>query len=252
MCTLFLAVRPVPGIALAASGNRNEFLERPASPPRVTPGSPGAPSFWAPRDDRAGGTWLGVNDRGLFVTLTNRRHATREAARLSRGALVLEALSAPSAEALQARMETSAGERFNGFHLVFADRAAAFVSIGDGARVETRPLAPGLHVITERSFDGGEGLREDVLRKAFEAVFARGAPTVEQLREPLQAHGPPDEPLESACVHAETFGYGTRSSFQLLVPDPGEVRALWSDGQPCRTAPRDVSGELRALFASAR
>ena len=94
MCTLAIALRPSPGTVLAATGNRNEFLARPASPPRVWPDVEGV---LMPRDDQAGGTWLGLTARGLFVCITNRRGATPERSRRSRGLLVLDILRARDA-----------------------------------------------------------------------------------------------------------------------------------------------------------
>ena len=68
----------------------------------------------------------------------------------------------------------------------------------------------------------------------------------------MQAHAAGEAPLESACVHAELFGYGTRSSLQLLVPLAGPVRALWSEGKTCTAPARDVSALVGPLFEAAR
>jgi uncharacterized protein with NRDE domain len=253
MCTVLLAHRPAPGLLLAASTNRNEFLARPAEPLAPWPRAPGGqgPRIVAPRDGKASGTWQGINDRGLFVCLTNRRHAQLDAGRVSRGQLVAEALALPDARSVHEYLGTLVPNRHNGFHLLAADLRQAFLCIGDGERLERRALEPGLHLITERSFGAGEGRREEEARAAFAALFAAGLPTVEQLRTPMQAHAGNDEPLESACVHAELFGYGTRSSLQLSVPAAGPVRALWSEGKTCTAPAVDVSGLLAPLFAAA-
>src|SRR5207302_7346487 len=94
MCTLAFALRPGPGIVLAASGNRNEFLARPARPPVVESGP--VPAL-LPRDLKSGGSWLGLNAHGLFVCLTNRRGAILDPDRASRGELVVEALRGTAA-----------------------------------------------------------------------------------------------------------------------------------------------------------
>jgi len=64
----------------------------------------------------------------------------------------------------------------------------------------------------------------------------------------MTAHAP--EPLESACVHADAVGYGTRSSLQLLVR-PSGARALWTDGHPCVNPARDISEMAKGLLAAA-
>src|SRR5712692_8012823 len=69
VCTLICAFRVFPRWPLIVAANRDEHLNRPASPPRLWPGDL---SFVAPRDEAAGGTWLGLNSAGLFVGVTNR------------------------------------------------------------------------------------------------------------------------------------------------------------------------------------
>src|SRR5689334_15144839 len=95
MCTLLVAAHVFEGHPIVVVANRDEQLDRPSSPPSIWPGG-----FLAPRDDRAGGTWLGVNRAGVFVGITNRAFAPQDPARKSRGAIVTEALSLRSARAI--------------------------------------------------------------------------------------------------------------------------------------------------------
>jgi uncharacterized protein with NRDE domain len=234
MCTLVLLRRP--HALLAVSGNRNELLARPASGPRVENG------VLAPHDELAHGSWLGLNRHGLFVCVTNRRGAMVDPSRKSRGLLVLEALQARSARGLHEALAELHGDRHNGFHLVYADLSDAFVTWGDGFAVHQLPLEPDqVQVITERSFGAGEGARE----RSVAAAFAGLEPDLQAWREPMTVHA--KEPLESACVHADAVGYGTRSSLQMLIR-PGGASALWTDGHPCVNAPRDISALAAALF----
>jgi uncharacterized protein with NRDE domain len=235
MCTLAFALRPAPGVVFAASGNRNEFLARPAVGPRVWPGG-----VLAPRDEQAGGTWLGLNAHGLFACLTNRRGANPDTSRRSRGLLVDEALRARTAAELRERIAKVPGDRHNGFHLLWADGREAHVAICDGERLEIRALAPGeLHLVTERSYGAGEGVREAEVMRDCAPLFAAPTLTAASLRPPMQRHGP--APLESACVHADVLGYGTRSSLQLVLRESGACELLWTDGHPCTEPARDLS-----------
>ena len=70
MCTLIVLHRCFADAELLVAANRDEYLDRPAELPalRVWNGR----TVLAPRDARAGGTWLGMNDAGLFAALTNR------------------------------------------------------------------------------------------------------------------------------------------------------------------------------------
>ena len=234
---------------LAVSANRNEFLARPSQPWSLWPEEEGAPRIAAPRDLQGGGTWQGVNQRGLFACITNRRGAQLSSARRSRGELVARALGCATLDEARRRCAEVEGSSYNGFHLLVSDRHQAFVALGDGARVELRELPRGLHVITERSFGAGEGERELKVRAEFVSLFSRGVRSLESLRAPMQRHSGEEAPLEAACVHAEAFGYGTRSSFQLLLTDHAAPRALFSEGHPCVTEPVDISALLAPLFA---
>ena len=75
MCTLILLDRVVPGVPVVVAANRDEFYARPAAPPALfRSDEAGRASFVAPQDLEAGGTWMGVNEHGLFAGLTNRRN----------------------------------------------------------------------------------------------------------------------------------------------------------------------------------
>src|SRR5258708_32291008 len=101
MCTLLLALQATARMPLAASGNRNEFLARPASGPRLYPAAePGTPTVVMPRDEKALGTWLAFNDRGAFVWLTNRR-GPWDPARAARAQLAGRAMTRPGRAALR-------------------------------------------------------------------------------------------------------------------------------------------------------
>jgi hypothetical protein len=128
MCSVVLAAHVVAGYPLVVVANRDEQLDRASSPPLAWSGDGGvvgggtieSAPFVAPRDDVAGGTWLGVNRAGVFVGITNRYLGPQDATRASRGRLVADALALGSARAsrprgrdsrLRARSSTSSGSR---------------------------------------------------------------------------------------------------------------------------------------------
>jgi len=203
-----------------------------------------------PRDDQAGGTWLGLTARGLFVCITNRRGATPERSRRSRGLLVLDILRARDAADVRELISATPPTRYNGFHLVFADAREMGVAVCDGERVEVRALAPGEpHLITERSYGAGEGVREVEVLREVTPLLLRPDVTAAMLRPPMQRHGP--TPLEGACVHAQEFGYGTRSSIQLVLRD-SSCDLLWTQGSPCTEPATDLSRAASALLGFER
>ena len=178
--------------------------------------------------------------------MTNRFGVTKDGARDSRGTLVTEALGAPSAAALHATLASLSPARFNAFHLFYADAAGAFVTWSNGTELFQQALAPGLHVITERSLGGDDRARTELVRARFPSE-----PSPEHLGA-LMAQHRPDDPLGSTCVHAPAFNYGTRSSLLLLhAPTIEASRWFWAEGAPCTHPYREQPELLRALAGGA-
>ncbi len=243
MCTLAVAWRRYRGLPLVVAANRDERLDRPAVGPFAWAGE----RFVAPRDEVAGGTWLGVTSTGLFVGVTNRFGVPRDDARLSRGQLVVEALRQPDAKTLHRFMAGVSPLAYNAFHLLYADAEAAFVTYSDGERLHQRALEHGVHVVTERSLGGDDRERTERVQLAW-ASFGDEPPPPESLMTLLRQHGE-GEPLGGVCVHVPAFGYGTRSSAVIALPDrSSDARFFWAEGPPCRAPYEDRSGLLRALL----
>ena len=80
------------GAPLVVAANRDEYLDRPAEGPALRQLASGR--VLASRDARAGGTWLGLSETGLFAALTNRPCPEPDPQRRSRGLLVHDALAA--------------------------------------------------------------------------------------------------------------------------------------------------------------
>ncbi len=238
MCTVVLNVEGEGRCWVAA--NRDEALVRPSTPPRRWTGEP----FVAPRDEVGKGTWLGLTTTGLFVGVTNRFGADKDETRESRGQLVVEALRAPSAVALHAKLKQLKPARFNAFHLIYSDGEGCFVTWSDGKELQQEQLGLGLHLVTERSYGavpmlrtGGAFHREPervrFIRARLEELGPK--PPAEALQKLLGTHRP-EAPLDSPCVHLPDFGYGTRSSlvlFKAARVEDSEWR--WADGPPDRT-----------------
>lgn len=231
MCTLVVAARLVPGYSLAVVANRDELLARPSRAPFAWPAEPGRARFVAPRDEVAGGTWLGWNEHGVFVAITNRFLGPRDPDRVSRGRLVVDALGEPSAAAIHARMARIDPRAYNGFHLVYADRADVLATIGDGATLAQLSLGDGLSIVTERSFSAVPAARSARIRDA----WARRPPDAARLGALLTEHDA--DPAAATCLHLEDRGYGTRSSMVLLVPVTNRAppTMTWAEGPPCRS-----------------
>ncbi|CAN5925540.1 NRDE family protein [soil metagenome] len=247
MCTLVLAAQIFDGHPLVVVANRDERLDRASSPPFVWP-----EGFLAPRDDVAGGTWLGVNRAGVFVGITNRYLGPQDPTRTSRGAIVKDALALGSARAIHDAMARVPPGRHNGFHLVVADAHDVLATASDGASLVQLVLGRGLHTVTERSFGAGDDTRRRArIDDAWQRLVgppAQGAARpldLERLSQLLTDHDEGD-PLGATCIHLQGIPYGTRSGAAIAIASKRgsgvASRMLWAEGPPCTTRFAPVSG----------
>jgi uncharacterized protein with NRDE domain len=243
MCTLIALHRCTPAAPLVIAANRDEYLERPSEGPALRAG--GAHPVAAPRDLRAGGTWLGVNAEGLLAAVTNRPVSRRDDRCGSRGQVVLEALEARSAREVAESLSGLGRDRFNPFNLLVADGQEAFTVVYEG-RAELEELSPGAHVIGNADPDDRAVPKiARLLDEAQEACELEGSALWSALATTLRGHAGEPAPLAHTCIHAG--GYGTRSS-TLLQLGPGAEPVWWyADGPPCRTPYEDFSFLLHQL-----
>ncbi|MFB6121065.1 MAG: NRDE family protein [Halobacteriaceae archaeon] len=242
MCTLILAWQVFPEAPVCVAANRDEADDRPSSPPGEYATDP---RVVAPRDEVAGGTWLGYNDHGVLAAVTNRWTDTDLPAERSRGRLVADALGAESAEDAARVVEDAVSDAdYAGFNLVLADDTAALYCEWDG-RLRVRNWRPGVHVVVNVGADGDFAIPER--RREFgeqQAADARRARTALRPEPDESGDAWRDRAAEilrdhdyAFCVHGD--GYGTQSSSLLsLGPDGADWR--YADGPPCETAYESV------------
>ena len=236
MCLLILHHRLIPGYPTVVGANRDEARDRPSEPARVWP-----EGFLAPRDARAGGTWLGLARSGLVVGITNRSRERADPSRPSRGQLVTAALAAGSARAAVVRVERLAFVApQNPFNLLIADRQDAFVIVGGEDGVQSRALAPGTHVLTNEHELGELDLGPIPHPTAIEPALAA-------LAELCRGHGPNGG--YAVCKHGER--YGTVSSALIAAGDGEPHRYLALEGLPCQGEYREPAGIAAFLTAPA-
>ncbi|HKA15618.1 MAG TPA: NRDE family protein [Myxococcota bacterium] len=256
MCTLIAFHRCFADAPLVVAANRDEFLERPTEGPALREASISssrrtgrsgrggasarATRVVAPRDLRAGGSWLGVNASGLFAAITNRRCDSPDPSRRSRGWLVMEALAEPSAERAAERFARLPGDAYNPFNLFVADRESAHV-VTYSDRPQRRDLTAGPHVVGNVHPD--EPSRKLDWLRGRVADLARGEVPGEEALAGLCRTHVADAPLESPCVHAG--GYGTRSSTLLWIGAQPALR--YAEGPPCAAPYRDLTPLLHDL-----
>ena len=245
MCLLVVAFQLVPDEPLIIGANRDEVLERPST--SVTVLDPGPPRVVGGRDELSGGTWLAVNERGVFAALTNQPLGeAKDPTKRSRGelpvALARYESAAPAVEAFLGRYRP---EDFNGCWLLAGDRSTLFfIDFTGPAGASAVTLPPGLHVLENRPL-GEPSLKVDLVVDAVGSP-ADGDQVAAAFRTVLGDHRIPEgdeRPHSANCVHLD--GFGTRSSCLVRVPaDTRTTPRLWvADGPPC-TAPLEDAGTL--------
>lgn len=157
MCLVFLAFRVNPERSVLVGANREESRRRPSTPP--VPMASGSLRCWLAGEDRGPdgqaarvGTWLGVNETGLIVAVTNRRDgelAPEDQIR-SRGWLAVDLLGFEDpAEGVRFATADLGRGGYGGGNFLIANRVSAFVVEAPGAhRVRVRQLDPGIHALT--------------------------------------------------------------------------------------------------------
>jgi uncharacterized protein with NRDE domain len=248
VCTLIAFHGVWPDAPLVVATNRDEAYDRPSAPPRW---NGGPPAVLAPLDERAGGTWMGANSRGLWIGLTNRRSGTNHPGLRSRGLLCRELLQAASAAEAVSHLEGLA-EPYNPFHVVAADAERIVLVEYESGRPDVRPLRPGCHVVTNRPFD--EQAEEPKALRVWRLLYERGLWPADRgamapvdldarLAAILGDHGVGGR--DALCLHGER--YGTRSAAIWRIAWPAgraaepEIGLAFADGPPCTTPFAEVA-----------
>ncbi|MFD1512402.1 NRDE family protein [Halomarina rubra] len=256
MCTLTFAWQVFEERPLVVAANRDEAYARDSTPPRATT-LPSGRRAVAPRDEEAGGTWMGYNEDGVFVALTN-RWVDVPAGERSRGRLVLDALDSQSAEIAARTVERELDRRhYAGFYLLVAD-AESCLLVTDGGDV-TR-FDPGVHVVMNVGYDESYFVPDHRPAPApAERQSANGERLLDHLR-PRTGEGPAEwrERAGDAlgdhdfgvCIHGgqpvvtngdtnpdrAPEGFGTKSASMVAIDDDGDGAFWFADGPPCETA----------------
>jgi uncharacterized protein with NRDE domain len=157
--------------------NRDDVAARPEAAPAIWPNA--KPTFVAPKDLQAGGTWIGVNAGGVIACLLN-RYDPAPAGPTSRGGIVLKAMQAASVD--DARDALSALDRstYSPFTCVVVGREGAMRLDWTGAELGHADLpADDAIMVTSSSWQFEEvRARREAL---FEKVWSKGGDAADRV-----------------------------------------------------------------------
>ncbi len=225
MCLAVIAYQIHQDWPIVIVANRDEFHDRPSTAMHVWDGEP---RLLAGRDLQAGGTWLGLNQRGNIALLTNVREPGRFSTDArSRGKLVESFLMGPEKAIDFAEHVKKSRVSYNGFNLLVMDKDSGLV-ISNRPALHSIRLEPGIHGLSNASLNTPWPKltrTTEAIRGLFDAFTL---PNAEQLIQVMQDDAPPDDDLipptglsrERERLLASPFirspDYGTRCTTTLM------------------------------------
>ena len=248
MCTMAILYRVARGTPILVAANREERFGRPTQYPKIQSGTP---RVVCGIDRQAGGTWLGINQFGLFAAVTNRPRANVPSEARSRGLLCRDLLDLRTAReaAAHAAKELSTGA-YAGANYVCADARYAAVVHG-GNKVEVVELTPGLHVITGGNVDDPKDERHEFVRRMLTLQTLDSAVTFLAVASRVFSRKPDSEGRRGVVMVGSEFG--TVSSTLLSLPRKIQHAVYqYASGPPCDHAYDDLSALLRQVLSTER
>jgi uncharacterized protein with NRDE domain len=237
MCLLAIQYQLVPDAPVLIAANREERYDRPSTPPAIQSGKPRA---LCGIDQEAGGTWLGVNQHGMFVAACNRRKWNAPVSPLSRGVLCRELLRAGSArEAADRAVDELATGNYDGVNFVCADGDSGWVIHG-GDDVNVAELSQGLSIIANNDVDDPQDKRV-ALAKRLLTLQTLDSP-VKFLAVASKVFARPPSPEGRPTIIVRQADVGTVSSTLIsLGKKPRDAIYQFAPGAPDRTRFEDYS-----------
>jgi hypothetical protein len=245
MCILAVQYQLVSETPILVAANREEAFDRPSLPPAIQSGKP---RILCGIDQRAGGTWLGVNQHGLFVGACNRPKLLPPARPESRGVLCRELLRCGSSpRAVDMALEELSSGKYDGVNFVIADAESGWVVHG-GDDYEAVELEEGLSIIGNGDVND---LRDERVKLAQRLL------TLQTLDSPVKFLAvaskvfarPASAPGRPGMVMRDRERGTVSSTLLALGKKPRDAIYQYADGPPDGTKYEDFSPLLRDILS---
>jgi uncharacterized protein with NRDE domain len=245
MCLLAIQYQLVPESPVLIAANREERYDRLATPPSIQSGKPRA---LCGTDQKAGGTWLGVNQHGLFVAACNRRKWSKPEEPLSRGVLCRELLRADSArEAVDRAVEELSSGNYDGVNFICADAESGWAVHG-GDEIHVVEIVQGLSIIANGDVNDPRDKRVSLARRLL-TLQTLDSP-VKFLAVASKVFARPPSPEGRPTIIVRENDRGTVSSTLIsLGKKPRDAIYQFAPGAPDRARFEDYSPLLRDILS---
>ncbi|MGO8745284.1 MAG: NRDE family protein [Thermoguttaceae bacterium] len=246
MCVLAIQYKVARDSPLLIAANREELYDRPTQYPRIYAGQP---RLMCGVDKKAGGTWLGVNQFGLFAAVANRAKIVVPPEPRSRGLLCRDLLNLETAvKAANYCVKELHTGKYAGANFVIADAMNAWVVYG-GDTVERIEISPGLHLIGGSRLDDLSDERQEFIRRLL--TLQRLDSAVAFLAVASRAFSRRSDSQGRRGVVIHNGEYGTVSSTLLSLPKKTHQSIYhYSAGPPSENGYEDLSAMVRQLLAA--
>jgi uncharacterized protein with NRDE domain len=228
MCLLLVAYGVSTESVAVIGANREEAYERGGDPPRL---HRGGRAFIGGIDPRAGGTWLGVNDCGVLVAITNRPDRPVPPQLRSRGLLVRDLLGmGSSAEAAALATTELTSGHYGGCNVLLLDAKSGHV-VSTAEAVRSEVILPGIHAVTNGDVDDtSDGRILYALRKLSQLNLSGAERCAGEFRAMCSDSSADAPPM---CLHGQQGG--TVSSSVIILRSPLRDSEIWHcQGSPDR------------------
>ncbi len=245
MSLLAILYHLVPEAPILVAANREENYDRVCPTPSIQSGKP---RILASIDQQTGGTYLGVNQHGMFCGLTVRRKIYVPPSPRSRSALCREMLRTGSArQGVDFALEELHSGQYDGANFVIADSESGWV-IQAGNDVDVVELQQGLSIVGEQDFEDPNDGR---------VAMARRLLTLQMLDSPVKflavaskvfARSPAGPGRPSMVVREKNFGT-VSSTLISLGKKPRDAIYQYASGAPDKSKFEDYSPLLRDILS---
>ena len=234
MCVIFIALKQSSKYPFIIAANRDEYYERPTAPAANWSDHP---EIIAGRDERAGGTWLGVTETGRFAAITNHYNPTgdHDLKLQSRGDIVSSYLvTGDSLDKFSSDLDHKRNS-YNGFGFVFGDFSR--LRYQNNRNDTVTDITEGVHGLSNHFLNSPWPRVEAGKRKLSHLLTSEGEVNAEHLFEILRDRNAANDyksPLDLSNfsrsnkpsempIFIQLGDYGTRSSSVVLVDSEGTV-----------------------------
>ncbi len=230
MCLILFSYKIHPKYKLVLAANRDEFYDRATTQAGFWTD---APNVLAGRDNKAGGTWIGVTKSGRLAALTNYRDPQNiDPNAASRGALTSDFLTGTDTPKQYLQKLKDSGVHYNGYNLMLGDSDSLFHY--NNVNHEIKEVTAGTYGLSNGFFEENwPKLKRG--REALDSLIENQSFTPNDLLEILNNRQvakdtdlpntgiPLDWERSLSPLFIEREGYGTRCSTLILTDYHGKT-----------------------------